>query len=137
MKQPARPQTLPAPAGSSNAQRAAFLATVERLKRVIDRETSMLRSQAPIDLDGYNQQKQQGLLELTRQIRALAGLVPDAEICNRLGELRAGLEKNSYALQTHLRAAQEVSAIVARTIQEAESDGTYSLGVNIRARRSE
>jgi hypothetical protein len=43
--------------------------------------------------------------------------------------LRASLIRNQAALQIHLDAVREVSAIIARSIQEVESDGTYSLAI--------
>lgn len=112
--------------------RTSLLTTIERLRDLVGRETRMLRSREPIEHSAFNLQKRQGLLELTRQLRGLAGMIPDAEICNRLGDLRVDLEKNSDALHLHLRAVQEISAIVSRTIQDAESDGTYSMGINLR-----
>lgn len=115
-------------------RRMSLLATIERLRGVIGRETAMLRSRDPIELNAFNLQKRQGLLELTRQLRGLAGTVPDAELCNRLGDLRLDLEKNGAALQMHLDAVREIAAIVSRSIQEAESDGTYSMGCGARKR---
>jgi hypothetical protein len=44
-----------------------------------------------------------------------------------LTSLRSSLIRNQAALQIHLDAVREVSAIIARSIQEVESDGTYSL----------
>jgi hypothetical protein len=43
--------------------------------------------------------------------------------------LRASLIRNQAALQIHLDAVREVSAIIAHSIQEVESDGTYSLTI--------
>lgn len=114
--------------------RVTLLTTIERLRDIVGRETRMLRSRAPIELSGFNLQKRQGLLELTRQLRNLAGMIPDPEICNRLGDLRTDLQRNSDALQLHLKAVQEISAIVSRTIQDADSDGTYSMGMSQRKR---
>jgi len=35
--------------------------------------------------------------------------------------------RNQAALQMHLDAVREVSAIIAKSIQDVESDGTYSM----------
>ena len=132
--QPSRSRAPAAQGLLPEAHRSTLLTTIARVRDVVERETRMLRSREPIELSVFNLQKRQGLLELTRQLRSLPGTIPDPEICNRLGDLRVDLEKNSAALQLHLKAVQEISAIVSRSIQDAESDGTYSMGMNLRNR---
>ena len=67
------------------------------------------------------------MLELTRAIRLASDIQADPRITPHLTHLRASLIRNQAALQIHLDAVREVSAIIAKSIQEVESDGTYSL----------
>jgi hypothetical protein len=60
-------------------------------------------------------------------MRLFRGTEPQENVLQRLAILRSKLERNSTILQIHLRAVQEVAAIIARAIQDAESDGTYSI----------
>lgn len=103
------------------------LVAIERLKATIDEETSKLESRAVVDFDTFSQRKNRGLLELTRAIRLTSDIQADPRVAPQLTQLRASLIRNQAALQIHLDAVREVSAIIARSIQEVESDGTYSL----------
>jgi hypothetical protein len=116
---------MPAPLPPA-AARAAFLMTIERLEQVIDLETRELGGFKVADLREFNHRKSQALLELSRVMRGLgdSGLGERGQA--KLVRLRAKLDKNLSVLRMHLTAAQEVSAIIARAIQEADSDGTYS-----------
>jgi hypothetical protein len=102
------------------------LSAIERLKATIDKETEGLQSRAPVDFDTFSQRKNRGLLELTRAMRLTQGAAIDPRVVPHLAELRASLVRNQAALQVHLDAVREVSSIIARSIQEVESDGTYS-----------
>jgi hypothetical protein len=103
------------------------LSAIERLKMTIDEETQKLEIRAPVDFDGFSQRKNRGLLELTRAMRLAQGDGLDPRVAPYLTSLRSSLIRNQAALQIHLDAVREVSAIIARSIQEVESDGTYSL----------
>jgi hypothetical protein len=107
----------------------AFTNTVDRLERLLDQETAALRENTLITLDDFNQKKSHGLLELRRTIGGIRelrfanlGLDPKPA----LARLRAKLQNNLTVLQTHLDAVAAISAIIARTIEEQESDGTYT-----------
>lgn len=104
------------------------LSAIERLKATIDKETEGLENRAPVDFDTFSQRKNRGLLELTRAMRLTQGAGIDPRVVPHLAELRASLVRNQAALQMHLDAVREVSSIIARSIQEVESDGTYSSG---------
>lgn len=106
---------------------SSALVAIERLKATIDEETSKLESRAVVDFDTFSQRKNRGLLELTRAIRLASDIQADPRITPHLTHLRASLIRNQAALQIHLDAVREVSAIIAKSIQEVESDGTYSL----------
>ena len=117
-----------APAEWLGTQSNALVA-IERLKATIDEETSKLEARAVVDFDTFSQRKNRGLLELTRAIRLTSDIQGDPRVAPQLTHLRASLIRNQAALQIHLDAVREVSAIIARSIQEVESDGTYSLAI--------
>ena len=81
----------------------------------------------PADLADLNRRKRQGLFELSRIMRAFAGSGPQAEARERLGGLAAKLERNRHVLDIQLRAVREIADIIARSMKDAESDGTYSM----------
>ncbi len=112
------------------ALRENLVKTVVRVARIIDLETEMLQLYRPIDLATFNHQKSHGLLELTRAIRALAPASFDPEILQDLARLREKLEKNLAVLDIHLKAVRQVSALIARAIEDDNSDGTYSASIN-------
>jgi hypothetical protein len=103
------------------------LSAIERLKATIDRETEKLEIREAVDFEAFSQRKNRGLLELTRAMRLTQGVGLDPRVVPHLADLRASLVRNQAALQIHLDAVREVSAIIAKSIQEVESDGTYSL----------
>jgi hypothetical protein len=115
---------------------SAFLVTTGRLEQLIDQETQELRSLQPTDLREFNRRKSQGLLELSRAMRGLGEAARDDRVPESLARLRTKLDNNLSVLRMHLRAAQEVSSIIARAIQDAESDGTYSSSVGTKSRSS-
>jgi hypothetical protein len=102
------------------------LSAIDRLKMTIDEETDKLEARSPVDFNAFSQRKNRGLLELTRAMRLTQGGGMDPRVAPHLTGLRASLIRNQTALQVHLDAVREVSAIIARSIQEVESDGTYS-----------
>jgi hypothetical protein len=106
----------------------AFGKAVERLEQVIDLETQILMENRPADLREFNHRKNFGLLELTRTMRALDGMKSD-QVRLLLVNLRAKLDQNRKALDAHLRAVQEISAIISKAIRESESDGTYTVSM--------
>jgi hypothetical protein len=106
---------------------SSTLSAIDRLKVTLDEETERLRNREAIDFDAFSQRKNRGLLELTRAMRLTEGVNVDPRIVAHLSGLRASLVRNQAALQIHLDAVREVSAIIAKSIQEVESDGTYSL----------
>lgn len=104
--------------------------TIARVERIVDLETEMLRQFQPIDLGTFNHQKSHGLLELTRAMRALGQARFDPRILQDLARLRDKLEKNLAALDIHLKAVRQISALIARAIEDDNSDGTYSASIN-------
>ena len=56
----------------------------------------------------------------------LAGAEASKPLSDALAALRAKLEVNQRKLRIQLNAARRVGDIIARAIQEGQSDGTYS-----------
>ena len=104
-----------------------FMAIVDRVEAAVDAETEALSRNLPLDAAELNRRKRQGLLELNRIMRTFAGTGPQPEARDRLGRLAGKLERNRHVLDMQLRAVREIADIIARSIKEAESDGTYSL----------
>jgi hypothetical protein len=105
---------------------AFFLLTVERLTDAVERETRDLDGPGPVDYRAHSQRKSQGLLELSRIDVNLAGMRSHPRARAALGDLLGKLEKNQKILHARLRAARTISEVLARTIRDGQSDGTYS-----------
>ncbi len=105
---------------------ASFNAIVDRVEQVIESETTALTQNRRIDLSVLHRQKRQGLLELSRIMRTIAGTGADAEAGRRLAQLAGKLETNRVVLDRQLRAVREVADIISLSMQASESDGTYS-----------
>ena len=81
----------------------------------------------PVDIGAVTRQKRQGLLELSRLMRAMPAVRQKDEVQARLAALAAALEHNQAVLDVQLRAVRGVAEIVAQVLRDAESDGTYTL----------
>jgi len=107
----------------------ACLRAIERVEQLIDQETFALRQHQLDGLGDFNHRKSHGLLELTRAIRTLGNAATIQALEPRMLSLQAKLRENADALSLHLKAVQEVSALVTRAIRDGESDGTYSAAI--------
>jgi hypothetical protein len=105
---------------------AAALPIVERLVATIDAENRDLERGRRVKYEAYSRSKNQGLLELNRVVPALGGATAAGPLRDALAELQAKLEINRRALAVQLKACHAVSAIIARAIQDGQSDGTYT-----------
>ena len=105
---------------------AAFLAIVERVEAVLDAETEVLTRNVPTDISDLGHRKRQGLLEMSRIMRSAASSGAQVEMRERLGRFSVKLERNRAVLGTQLRAVREIADIIALTMRDSESDGTYS-----------
>ena len=114
------------PADAADASIATFMAVVGRVEAVVEAETEGFTRNLKLDMAALNQRKRQGLLELSRVMRNLPALGPNAAARERLARFAGKLETNRIVLDRQLRALREVADIVARSLKEAESDGTYS-----------
>jgi hypothetical protein len=105
---------------------AAALPIVERLSATIDAENRDLEQGRPAQYEVYSLRKNQGLLELNRLIPALDRAAAAGPLREALADLHAKLEINRRALAVQLKACAAVSEIIARAIQDGQSDGTYT-----------
>ena len=105
---------------------AAALPIVERLAATIDAENRDLEQGRRVQYDAYSLSKNQGLLELNRLVPALGGATAAGPLHDALAKLHAKLEINRRALAVQLKACHAVSEIIARAIQDGQSDGTYT-----------
>lgn len=123
----ATPMTVPASIASAPPSVTAFLAVVDRVEAVLDAETQALTRQIPTDITEFGNRKRQGLLEMSRALRAAVAEGPRADIRDRLARFSAKLERNRTVLGAQLLAVREIAEIIAQTLRDAESDGTYSV----------
>ncbi len=117
------------------AAREAFARTIERIERLVELETVTLEQYKSVDYADFNHKKSHALLELSRAMRALGPRSHDRQILSELSRLRGKLEKNLAVLEIHLKAVRQVCALIARTIEDDDSDGTYTASVSRAARR--
>jgi len=108
--------------------RRALEDAFDRMMATITQETALLSKNRAVELGDFNHRKRQGLLEISRILRTIAP--PDlAQVeRSRVDRLVALLEENQKMLAHHLQAVDEISSLIARAMQEAESDGTYGRG---------
>ncbi len=126
---PAAHPPVASPAAAVSPAFVAFLAIVERVEAVLDAETDVLTRNLPSDISDLSHRKRQGLLEMTRIMRTAASSGAQVEMRERLGKFAAKLERNRAVLGTQLRAVREIADIIALTIRDSDSDGTYSRSV--------
>jgi hypothetical protein len=105
---------------------AAALPIVQRLVATIDAENRDLEQGRRVKYEAYSLSKNQGLLELNRLAPALRVATAAGPLRDALAELHAKLEINRQALAVQLKACHAVSEIIARAIQNGQSDGTYT-----------
>jgi hypothetical protein len=105
---------------------AAALPIIERLIATVDAENRDLEQGRRVKYEVYSLNKNQGLLDLSRFLPALAGAAAAGPLRDALAELHAKLEINRRALAVQLKACEAVSEIITRAIQDGQSDGTYT-----------
>ena len=105
---------------------AAALPIIERLIATVDTENRDLEQGRRVKYEVYSLNKNQGLLDLSRLLPALAGAAAAGPLRDALAELHAKLEINRRALAVQLKACEAVSEIITRAIQDGQSDGTYT-----------
>jgi hypothetical protein len=108
------------------SQAPAALPIIERLIATIDAENRDLEQGRSAQFEAYSLRKNQGLLELNRLIPTLDPTTAAGPLREALASLHARLEVNRRALALQLKACAAVSEIIARAIQDGQSDGTYT-----------
>lgn len=126
-RQPARTSTALGFAGADTAAVLdSFETVLHRLETTMETENEHLRRNQPAVLGDLGNGKRQGLLELGRIMRVLSATGPHPDLTERLARFRTKVETNRQVLDVHLHAVRGVADIIARTMKDAESDGTYS-----------
>ena len=103
---------------------AALEQAVTRLESILDAESAALDDGRFSELLDLTARKNHSLLELTRLGRNL-GAQQQPEMQGRLTVLRAAVERNHRALELHVKASTEIADLIASSIADSESDGTY------------
>ncbi|MXQ11685.1 flagellar protein FlgN [Microvirga makkahensis] len=106
-----------------------LMKSLERLEETLDLETAALLSRDLSKLEDFNRRKSQSLLEISRMVRSVENGVIDENAVKRFQSLKSKLEENQAILERHMRAVQEISAVISGAIRAAESDSTYSADV--------
>ena len=106
-----------------------LMKSLERLEETLDLETAALLARDLHNLDEFNRRKSQSLLEISRMAKSAEAFDGDGIAAKKFERIKEKLELNKAVLERHMRAVQEVSAIISGAIQEAESDSTYSARV--------
>ncbi len=101
---------------------------IARLNHVLEQETAALRAGGQAELKEFTERKSRLLLEL-RHVADSLDLKPGDPMPAPLDKLRMRLQENQELLNLHMRAVREISDIVADTIQNNDSDGTYSMKI--------
>ena len=104
---------------------AALEQAVTRLESILDAESTALDDARFSELLELTARKNQSLLELTRLGRNLGAPQQQPEMKGRLTVLRAAVERNHRALELHVKASTEIADLIASSIADSESDGTY------------
>jgi len=104
-----------------------------RLTGLLEDEIAALRAHRTLDLDEISDRKNQMLLELSRISGSLDGSTDDPALRTALDRLRERLDENLAVLELNIGAVRDVADILASTIREAESDGTYSTPTELRS----
>jgi hypothetical protein len=104
----------------------AFFKLIERLEGLLTEETNFLKQGIKFDLPELTRRKRVSFLELNRLMRTFEGTIPSQDIIDRLASFRGRVDENGTALRLHLQAAQDITAIIVRIMQESDSDGTYT-----------
>lgn len=117
-------------AASNSSDTQGMLSVIQmaviRLIEIVDQETNVLRTSPGSDLKEFNSRKAHALLDLDRATRSLKGTRPDEATLRLLASLREKLELNQHVLSMHIEAVREIADVIADTIREADSDGTYT-----------
>lgn len=109
---------------------AVLTQAINRLEAILAGETNALREGRTVNLAETSNRKSQSLLELSRISRGIDPATATPHLRTKLGTLRHRLGENSRVLTLHMEATDEIARLIARTLADAESDGTYSASID-------
>ena len=119
----------PASAVAAVPQQATMMALTVAIKRTlsaVQAETQVLRSGEHGSLKTFEHRKSQALLDLARARASLPSQLQDEETSDLLQDLKEALADNMQLLAHHMKAVQEITELLAQSMLDADSDGTYS-----------
>jgi hypothetical protein len=97
------------------------------LNAVLDSERQALEDTSQADFGSYTARKLQLLMQLNRLTLAHKSALFSQAIEEKLVETRRKLDENARILKHRVEAIREIAALISEEIQNAESDGTYSV----------
>ena len=113
------------PPGPSGEAALAALPIVERLRQTAASETEDIARGRPVHYEAYSLARTRACSSSTACFPRLAGR-PRRPLARGARRSHAKLEANRRALGVQLKACAAVSEIIARAIQDGQSDGTYT-----------
>ena len=116
---------MPQPNQTAPVEEDRLIAIIDRIDRIVDMETTCLKSDDGARHHAFVEQKSRGLLELSRYLINHQPMVASPATAARVRAFRSALDVNSRALHAKLAALQLVSSILSRAFEEATTDGTY------------
>jgi|GEM_PF-1809989 len=116
---------VPQAAAPDHARSMPLVVAVRRAIRAVGDETRALRANPTADLKVFEYGKSQALLDLTRARNLVPPAAYSDELREELAIFKDVLKENAGLLQLHMNAVTEVVALMARTMLDFESDGTY------------
>jgi hypothetical protein len=111
---------------SNPVAEAILKASIHRALNVVEAETRALREGGGTDLKSFEYRKSQALLDLSRARQSVSSSALGQEIRDLLESLRIALKDNLQLLSRHLTAVKEIADLVAQSMLDADSDGTYA-----------
>ena len=123
--------TLHSSTGRVTAPTAAMHGVIARIEEILSAEAMCLEALQDSQIRQLNERKARALLEFSRTVRSLSADAIDDDLRVRISKLRDALEENKALVARHLSAARDIAALVAKAMEDMESDGTYSSRIAI------
>jgi hypothetical protein len=98
-----------------------------RLEAVLERENSLIGTDARFDITASNAQKSRCLYELNLLMKSMEPSDLPRAAGDRLIRLRSVVETNATRVKAHMEAVRDVTDLINEAVQAAEADGTYSM----------
>lgn len=101
-------------------------ALIDSTVKALDDETEEIRRCGTRDLEKFIERKGQALVNLDRHLRQAGQISAGRALADQLKILRDAIERNRRHLAINIHAVSEVSRMIVRSIEAAQSDGTYA-----------